>query len=321
MGRAPCYPLGMTALALAALLTLPAAAQDRMTFMPVADFSFKPKKGPSSEADQAATALRIQSRNLNEELSERRGEYVRMLQELVGAHVGPNAGTPAARAAATESERLTARHRKETAPLILKLTVNALRLQEYKKTGVLPESVPNEKELLAAIEAPWTPQHPEVEMPDGDLGRLKKQLERWDLKPAKRPAEALAASTPAPQVPAKPSALPPAAIQKDAGTGRELGDPVPGLIAQLSAAAPRERALAAEQLGSLGAKAAPGVSALRKSLKDADGRVRGSAALALGSVATAAEPGLLAELRALTADRDPEVRLSSQVALSRLQNP
>lgn len=320
MGRAPCYPLGMTALALAALLSAPSAAQGRMTFMPVSDFSFQRKKGPSTEAEQAATALRIQSRNLNEELAERRGEYVRMLQELAGPHVS-EPGSPAARAAASESERLTARHRKETGPLILKLTVNALRLQEYKKTGALPDSVPDEAELLAAIEAPWTPQQAEVELPDGDLRRLKKQLERWDLKPQKRPAEALAASKPAPGAPAKPSALPPAAIQKDAGTGRELGDPVPGLIAQLSAPEPRERALAAEQLGSLGTKAANGVSALRRSLKDADGRVRGSAALALGAVATAAEPGLLAELRALAADRDPEVRLSSQVALSRLENP
>lgn len=314
----PCYPLTMRA-ACTLLLALPlAAAPARMLFLPVADLPGTSKKTrPASETELAAQALRIQMRDLNEELAEMRELYVAKTLELAGPVVR-DAG-PAARAAAAEARRLTELHRRDSAPLILRLTVNALRLQEYKKTGVLPDSVPDEEGLLAAIEGDWTPRRPEVEMPDGDLRRLKKQLERWDIKAPRRAPEALAAAPSA--APAAPPSLPPAALQRDAGRGRPEADPVPALLAQLSSPEPRERALAAEQLGGLGAKGAPAVAPLRALLKDSDGRVRGSAALALGGVGSAADAGLLEELRALSADRDPEVRLSSKVALSRLENP
>jgi hypothetical protein len=304
--------------ALSLLLAFPlAAAPARMVFLPVAERPSTPKKGPASETELAAQALRIQMRDLNVRLAEMRELYVAKTLAIVGPVVRDTG--PAARAAAAEAERLTALHRRDSAPLILRLTVNALRLEEYKKTGVLPDSVPAEKELLAAIEGDWTPRRAEVELPDGDLRRLKKQLERWDIRPARRAPEALA-QAPARASARPPSALPPAVAQRDAGRGRAAADPHPALLAQLGSPEPRERALAAEQLGGLGATGAPAVAPLRALLKDADGRVRGSAALALGGVGSAAEPGLLEELRALSADRDPEVRLSSKVALSRLEN-
>lgn len=318
MRAAPCYPLPMSAV-LSLLLALPlAAAPARMVFLPVAEWPSTKKKGPASEAELAAQALRIQMRDLNEQLAEMRELYVAMTQEIAGPVVRDTG--PAARAAAEEAERLTELHRRDSAPLILRLTVNALRLQEYKRTGTLPDGVPNEAELRAAIDGDWTPRRPEVELPDGDLRRLKKQLERWDLK-APRPAPESLAKAGAPPVPREAPVSPmPELFVKDAGRGLPGSDPLPALVAQLGSAEPRARALAAEQLGALGPSAAPALPALRGRLKDADRRVRGSAALALGSVGSASEPGLLEELRALSADGDPEVRLSSKVALSRLEN-
>lgn len=288
----------------------------RRTFMTVSHVTARPKSGPAAEADLAAAALRAEMRSLSAELAEQREDYVRRLQELAGPLVR-HEGTPEARAAYAQGERLTAEHRRASGPLILKLTVNALRLKAYRETGALPDSVPNLAELKAAVAGPWTPHSPEVPLPAGDLRALRLQLERWELKPAPKPRETLA---PPPRTPApapKPAVRPLLRFEQDAGTGRERVDPIPGLLIALASPTPRARALAADELGRQGASAAKAVGPLRAALADPDARVRASAALALGGVGVC-EPGLLDALRALRLDKNADVRLSASLALARL---
>ncbi|MDX6769423.1 MAG: HEAT repeat domain-containing protein [Elusimicrobiota bacterium] len=265
-------------------------------------------------ADEAA-ALRAELRAKTAALEAQRGDFVRRLQEVAGPLVRSADGELTS-AAYAQSERLTAEHRAATAPLLLELTAGALRLQAFKETGVLPDEAPDAEELLAAIMAPWQPSRPEVELPAGDLRALERQLERWSPKPARRPEPLVAAA------PASPAARPlvaglPARFARDAGTGRVRTDPVPGLLADLSAPEPRRRALAADELGGLGPAAAAAAGPLRAALSDPDARVRASAARALG-VLGVRDPELRRSLEGLLLDASAEVRLSTKAALARL---
>ncbi|MBI2386566.1 MAG: HEAT repeat domain-containing protein [Elusimicrobia bacterium] len=109
-----------------------------------------------------------------------------------------------------------------------------------------------------------------------------------------------------------------AALVEDAGTGKPENDPVPELIRRLSAAEPRTRARAADELGKRGAAALPAVPALRRALKDRDRRVRASAVLALGGVGASVD-GVGADLRRALRDKNEDVRFSAVIALHRLR--
>lgn len=257
----------------------------------------------AADAERAAAALRAESEALGAALAERRGDYVRRTMEIGRA----GDATPDKAAAYASSERLTGEFRRASSPFLFKLTVNALRLKAYDETGVLPDTVPGLNEIAAAIDAPLAPGRPDVELPAGDLRRLKRQLERWDVKPAPRPAELLVVA-PAPH---------PARIKRDAGTGRAPIDPVPGLIADLASPEPRARALAADELGRRGPDAVGAYGALHAALSDPDPRVRASAALALGGLGVD-DRRLRESLTALLLDKDMDVRLSSKTALARL---
>jgi hypothetical protein len=104
----------------------------------------------------------------------------------------------------------------------------------------------------------------------------------------------------------------------DAGTGKIENDPIPVLIAALSAPDPRRRCRAADELGRRGGLAGQAVPALRKILRDKDRRVRSSAALALGSIGGASN-GLMRDLRRALRDKDEDVRFSAAMALERLE--
>ena len=128
-------------------------------------------------------------------------------------------------------------------------------------------------------------------------------------------------------LPAGPSAPPswpsePAVAEfaPDAGTGRPEYDALPALIAQLSAAEPRRRARAADELGKRGGAAAEAAPALRGALSDRDRRVRASAALALGSVGGGLN-GSVAALKLALEDKDEDVRFSAAIALERIKRP
>ena len=74
---------------------------------------------------------------------------------------------------------------------------------------------------------------------DGDLQTLERQLQRWELKSAPRRTELLAVAPRTPQRALVLRAAP--RFERDAGTGRALIDPVPGLIADLTSPEPRAR--------------------------------------------------------------------------------
>lgn len=237
-------------------------------------------------------------------------------------------GSPEESAALAAANRPWNEQREAFAALELKAALMADQLQRYKETGALTPTPPaTVRQLKRLISTPWTlpAAAPEVPALSLDLANLQAQLgpgSRARRKPAASKLAAppdLAAQVPpavesrrAP-IPAKPAS--PALYERDAGTGKAENDPVPDLIVQLSSTNPRGRALAADQLGSLGAAAAPAAAALKGALRDSDRRVRASAALALGAAAGA---GASAELRRALADPDEEVRLNARAALKNL---
>jgi HEAT repeat protein len=106
---------------------------------------------------------------------------------------------------------------------------------------------------------------------------------------------------------------------EDGGLGRIAFDPIPTLIARLSADEPRERALAAEILGKRGAQARDAAPALRRALKDSDRRVRANAALALGDIGVSGR-GVRSDLKRAAKDGSEDVRDSALLALQRIDD-
>jgi hypothetical protein len=111
----------------------------------------------------------------------------------------------------------------------------------------------------------------------------------------------------------------PGVIMKDAG-GKAAFDALPGLMRALKQGDVRTRARAADDLGHLGAKAAPAVSALMRALGDRSARVRASASLALGNIGAAHESVVPLLTKALK-DRSEDVRYAAALALSRIDTP
>ena len=104
-------------------------------------------------------------------------------------------------------------------------------------------------------------------------------------------------------------------FERDAGAVESAIDLLPELIAQLSSPDPRQRALAADELGQLGRAAGGASHALRRALADADRGVRASAALALSGIGLT--PEIRADLRRASLDLDEEVRFDARAALLR----
>jgi len=108
----------------------------------------------------------------------------------------------------------------------------------------------------------------------------------------------------------------PGIIMKDAG-GKAPFDALPGLLRALKKGDARTRARAADDLGHLGADAAPAVPALMDALRDRGARVRASAGLALGNIGTAHRSVVPLLTKALK-DRSEDVRYAAALALSRI---
>lgn len=108
----------------------------------------------------------------------------------------------------------------------------------------------------------------------------------------------------------------PGLIMKDAG-GKAAFDALPGLLRALKQGDARTRARAADDLGHLGAKAAPAVPALMDALGDRGPRVRASAGLALGNIGTAHRSVVPLLTKALK-DASEDVRYAAALALSRI---
>jgi hypothetical protein len=81
---------------------------------------------------------------------------------------------------------------------------------------------------------------------------------------------------------------------------------------------PRFRARIADELGRRGLEAEQAVPALSEALNDASSLVRASAALAIGNIGGGDSVGLQARLTALLQDKNPDVKMSAETALSRL---
>lgn len=108
-------------------------------------------------------------------------------------------------------------------------------------------------------------------------------------------------------------------IMKDAG-GKAAYDALPGLLRALKQGDVRTRARAADDLGHLGAKAAPAVPALMAALGDRSARVRASAGLGLGNIGAAHESVVPLLTKALK-DPSEDVRYAAALALSRIDTP
>lgn len=231
-------------------------------------------------------------------------------------------GTKEAAAASAKLKGKLEAHHKATVPIALARTILALRLQAYRETGELPDSVPNAEALASFLAEPWKPAPgsgtkgclaldrcspaPSLEL---GLPELIKQLDRYH---AHEPA-AVAAKSHLP-----PRATAPRETKLSAKRAApKAADLVGQLVSSLASPDPRRRALAADSLGSLGRSASAAVPTLRRALSDADPRVRASSALALGSVAPAL-PEIIEDLQRTMFDPNEDVRLSSQTALGRL---
>ncbi|MCX5795303.1 MAG: HEAT repeat domain-containing protein [Elusimicrobia bacterium] len=215
--------------------------------------------------------------------------------------------------ALAEVRRVSEDYHKVEDPLVLDMALISRRLQRYKETGVLSFEAADVAEVQKALFGPWTSPPPSAPLPL-ELAALAKYLDRWSLERPPRgilPAPASAARRPA-------TAPPRPRIAPDAGKARPETDPVPALIEQLFSPQPRQRALAADELGTLGAAAAPAVYALKAALLDFDPRVRASAVLALGGV-PGARPDTVAAIRRALRDKDEDVRYSARRALERLE--
>lgn len=121
------------------------------------------------------------------------------------------------------------------------------------------------------------------------------------------------------QTPREHEVTAPDAIMKDTG-GKAPHDALPGLLRALQRGDARTRARAADDLGHLGAKAAPAVNALIAALRDAHASVRSSASLALGNIGTLHESVVPLLTKALK-DRSEDVRYAAALALSRIDSP
>lgn len=244
----------------------------------------------------------------------------------------------AAEAKAILDAKLKERRQAEV-PILLEIAVLAQRLQTYRETGNLPNSVPNVEELAALIENPWGGDSNEnskectvldrcrpIRILDSYLPTMIKQLKRFHAaKPpliAKVPAPTgrrgpriHAQAYPLPSRKSPEPAMPKAKIVQE--NPKLQNETVEDLIALLSTAEPRQRALAADMLGNRGLEASSAVPTLRKALKDRDPRVRASAALALGGIASAT-PDTIEDLRRFLLDPNEDVRFSSRAALGRL---
>ena len=110
-----------------------------------------------------------------------------------------------------------------------------------------------------------------------------------------------------------------ALLMKDAG-GKIPYDALPALLAMLKHEDSDMRAKAADELGHIGAAAAPAVPELIQALDDESQRVRSSASLALGNIGPAARlatPRLISTLK----DQNLDVRYNASLALSRIGTP
>ena len=298
------------------------------------------RRMPPASVQPAPAQARVQSpsesqaRELQRQYDEIEGRLEEQRQRLIIETVGLagaasdletyGAGSPEAAAATDAANRPWKEHAVTAAPLEIKAALLAEELQRFRETGVLSPTPPaTAARLKNLLEHPWSlpPSTPEVGGLSLDLTSLQKQLGMKARPAVAKPAkvsvpirEALPAfEGPRASAPAKTSAR--TMFERDAGTGKAETDPVPDLIVQLSSTNPRGRALAADQLGSLGAAASPAAAALKGALRDSDRRVRASAALALGAAGGAdAAP----ELRRVLGDTDEEVRLNARTSLQRL---
>lgn len=112
----------------------------------------------------------------------------------------------------------------------------------------------------------------------------------------------------------------PGAIMADAGSGKAAHDALPGLLRALKAGDARTRARAADDLGHMGARAAPAVPALIKALGDRSAPVRASAGLSLGNIGAKHESVVPLLTKALK-DPSEDVRYAAALALSRIDSP
>jgi len=146
--------------------------------------------------------------------------------------------------------------------------------------------------------------------------------------PVSRPGVSLAMigrSTAAPESFPRPEGLrprdhavsPESLLVEDAGTGKAEHDALPALLRALKTGDANKRARAADQLGQLGAKAAPALASLMKALGDRSPRVRASSGLALGNIGT--RHAMVAPLlKKALKDRSEDVRYAAALALSRI---
>ncbi len=285
-----------------------------------------------SPAESQALELRRRLDEIEGRLEEQRQRVILETVGLAGAAADLSTfapGSPQAAAAADAANRPWREHASAAAPLELKAALIAEELQRYKETGVLsPTPAATAGRLKLFLEKSWSlpPSTPEVGGLSLDLSALQNQLglnDRVIRAPAR--ARPVMAAIQAPEVlPAlewrsgaslTPKTAGRPMFERDAGTGKAENNPVPELIVLLSSSNPRGRALAADELGSLGPEAAPAAAALKGALHDSDRRVRASAALALGAAGNAdSAPDLRSALR----DSDEEVRLNARSALQKL---
>jgi HEAT repeat protein len=132
--------------------------------------------------------------------------------------------------------------------------------------------------------------------------------------------EALPPSPPPVEMKRDPAIDAAALLDADPVLNSPPADPLPPLLELLGSAQARVRSRAADELGQLGAAAAPAVAPLRQLLKDQSPRVRASAALALGNIGPAADPAVKALVGALQ-DPSAAVRYGATLALSRIGTP
>jgi hypothetical protein len=124
---------------------------------------------------------------------------------------------------------------------------------------------------------------------------------------------------PVASVPREHEVTAPGVIMKDAG-GKAHHDALPGLLRALKQGDVRTRSRAADDLGHLGAKAAPAVPALMAALGDRSSRVRASASLSLGNIGSLHESVVPLLTKALK-DPSEDVRYAAALALSRIDSP
>jgi hypothetical protein len=202
--------------------------------------------------------------------------------------------------------------------------------------------VPDEPEDKVVTRDPVAPRAPArgPSRPPEDLPEPTKFQRHTELDaildastaPIARPGVALAAvrarSTAAPEhlplavglIPREHEVTAPGAIIADAGSGKAAHDALPGLLRALKAGDARTRARAADDLGHLGAKAAPAVPALIKALGDRSAPVRASAGLSLGNIGAKQESVVPLLTKALK-DPSEDVRYAAALALSRIDSP